>query len=235
MAQNGNFKPLTLNNFDVCYFAFWLVQDFLIENFLFTILNMFFTMFSCTFNKKIPKSVNLASFGPKQGILNLWLWIILMFVILLFGWYKTSFVENFLFTFSICSLQCFHVHLIKIISKISKFGPFLAQNGNFKPLTLNNFDVCYFAFWLVQDFLIENFLFTILNMFFTMFSCTFNKKIPKSVNLAPFWPKTGILNLWLWIILMFVILLFGWYKTSSLLKISYLHSQYVLYNVFMYI
>ena len=156
MAQNGNFKPLTLNNFDVCYFAFWLVQDFLVENFLFTFLNMFFTMFSCTFNK-----------------------------------------NN---------------------SKISKFGPFLAQNGNFKPLTLNNFDVCYFAFWMVQDFLIENFLFTILNMFFTMFSCTFNKKIPKSVNLAPFWPKKGILNLWLWIILMFVILLFGWYKTDFLVE-----------------
>ena len=172
LAQKGNFKPLTLNNFDVCYFAFWLVQDFLIENFLFTILNMFFTMFSCTFNKKIPKSVNLAPFWPKTGILNLWLWIILMFVISLLGWYKTSLLKISYLHFSICSLQCFHVHLIK--------------------------------------------------------------KIPKSVNLAPFWLKTGILNLWLWIILMFVILLFGWYKTS-LLKISYLHSQYVLYNVFMYI
>ena len=158
----------------------------------------------------------------KTGILNLWLWIILMFVILLFGWYKTSLLKISYLHFSICSLQCFHVHLIKKISKMSKFGPFLAQNGNFKPLTLNNFDVCYFAFWLVQDFFVENFLFRFLNMFFTMFSCTFNKNnFPKSVNLAPFWPKTGILNLWLWIILMFVILLFGWYKTS-LLKISYL-------------
>ena len=163
MAQNGNFKPLTLNNFDVCYFAFWLVQDGLpCWKFLIYILNMFFTMFSCTFNKKIPKSVNLAPFWPKTGILNLWLWIMLIFVILLFGWYKTS--------------------LLKI-----------------SYLSFSN----------------------------TMFSCMF--------KFGLFCPKTGILNLRLWIkILMFVILLFGWYKTS-LLKISYLSFWYVLYNVFMYI
>ena len=119
-------------------------------------------------------------------------------------------------------LKCFHVHLIKIIPKWLNFGSFLGQKGNFKPLTLNNVDVCYFAFWMVQDFFVENFLFTILNMFFTMFSCTFNKNNSKMIKfLVPFWAKKGILNLWLWIMLMFVILLFGWYKTS-LLKISYL-------------
>ena len=151
-----------------------------------------------------------------------------MFVILLFGWYLHFLFLNMFFTMFSCTFN-------KNNSKICKFGPFLAQNGNFKPLTLNNFDVCYFAFWLVQDFLIENFLFTFLSICsLQCFHVHLIKIIPKSVNLAPFWPKTGILNLWLWIILMFVILLFGWYKTS-LLKISYLHSQYVLYNVFMYI
>ena len=176
----------------------------------------------------------LVPFWAKKGILNLWLWIMLMFVILLFGWYKTSLLKISYLQFSICSSQCFHVHLIKIIPKWLNFGSFLGQKGNFKPLTLNNVDVCYFAFWMVQDFFVENFLFTILNMFFTMFSCTFNKNNAKMIkSLAPFWAKKGILNLWLWIMLMFVILIFGWYKTCW--KFLIYHSQYVLYNVFIYI
>ena len=116
-----------------------------------------------------------------------------------------------IYNFSICSLQCFHVHLIKIIPKSVNLAPFWPKTGilNLWLWIILMFVILLFS-WYKTSLLKISYL-SILNMFFTMFSCTFNKNNAKIIkSLAPFWAKTGILNLWLWIMLMFVILIFGW-------------------------